>query len=288
MVGSVLMQRMVWEKRLRPGRPGVLQHLEGRWQGPGHRPRRSFRCRTRAASMLCGDGHHRHLPGRRLHEREVFPKLRAAGWNGYWIDAASSLRMKDDAVIILDPVNRGCDRAALDGACRNYIGGNCTVSLMLMALGGLFQRRPRRVDERHDLPGRVRRRCAEHARAADPDGERARAPPRDCSTIPDRRSSTSIARWPAGLRDERFPTANFGVPAGRQPDPLDRQGSGNGQSREEWKGQAETNKILGLPKPKSGAGRWHLRAHRRHALPQPGADHQAQAGCAARRDPSRP
>ncbi|HOA96008.1 MAG TPA: aspartate-semialdehyde dehydrogenase, partial [Quisquiliibacterium sp.] len=70
---------------------------------------------------------------------EVFPKLRAAGWNGYWIDAASSLRMKDDAVIILDPVNLHVIKDALARGVRNYIGGNCTVSLMMMGLGGLFR-----------------------------------------------------------------------------------------------------------------------------------------------------
>ncbi|MEO8408515.1 MAG: aspartate-semialdehyde dehydrogenase, partial [Oxalobacteraceae bacterium] len=70
---------------------------------------------------------------------EVFPKLRAAGWNGYWIDAASTLRMENDAIIVLDPVNLGVIRTALDNGVKNYIGGNCTVSCMLMGLGGLFQ-----------------------------------------------------------------------------------------------------------------------------------------------------
>ena len=70
---------------------------------------------------------------------EIFPKLRAAGWNGYWIDAASSLRMKDDAIIVLDPVNLDVIKNALSSGVKNYIGGNCTVSCMLMGLGGLFQ-----------------------------------------------------------------------------------------------------------------------------------------------------
>lgn len=70
---------------------------------------------------------------------EVFPKLREASWQGYWIDAASSLRMDDDSVIVLDPVNRKVIDQALDAGTRNYIGGNCTVSLMLMALGGLYE-----------------------------------------------------------------------------------------------------------------------------------------------------
>jgi aspartate-semialdehyde dehydrogenase len=70
---------------------------------------------------------------------EVFPKLRAAGWNGYWIDAASTLRMNDDAVIVLDPVNLDVIKNAMSKGVKNYIGGNCTVSCMLMGLGGLFQ-----------------------------------------------------------------------------------------------------------------------------------------------------
>ncbi|HYH41727.1 MAG TPA: aspartate-semialdehyde dehydrogenase, partial [Burkholderiales bacterium] len=70
---------------------------------------------------------------------EIYPKLRAAGWKGYWIDAASALRMKDDAVIILDPVNRDVIDGALARGVKDYIGGNCTVSLMLMAMGGLFK-----------------------------------------------------------------------------------------------------------------------------------------------------
>src|SRR3954465_7889826 len=70
---------------------------------------------------------------------EIYPKLRAAGWKGYWIDAASALRMQDDAVIILDPVNMDVIRSALAKGVKNYIGGNCTVSLMLMAMGGLFK-----------------------------------------------------------------------------------------------------------------------------------------------------
>jgi aspartate-semialdehyde dehydrogenase len=71
---------------------------------------------------------------------EIFPQLRAAGWNGYWIDAASTLRMKDDAIIILDPVNLNVIKDALSRGVKNYVGGNCTVSCMLMGLGGLFQK----------------------------------------------------------------------------------------------------------------------------------------------------
>ena len=70
--------------------------------------------------------------------KEVYPKLRAAGWNGYWIDAASALRMKDDAIIILDPVNKNVIKDGIAHGVKTYVGGNCTVSLMLMAIGGLF------------------------------------------------------------------------------------------------------------------------------------------------------
>ncbi|MDW5898000.1 aspartate-semialdehyde dehydrogenase, partial [Klebsiella pneumoniae] len=69
---------------------------------------------------------------------EVYPKLRASGWQGYWIDAASSLRMQDDAIIILDPVNHAVIQQGLDKGIKTFVGGNCTVSLMLMSLGGLF------------------------------------------------------------------------------------------------------------------------------------------------------
>lgn len=71
---------------------------------------------------------------------EVYPKLRATGWNGYWIDAASALRMEKDAIIVLDPVNEHVIRDGLAKGIKTYVGGNCTVSLMLMALGGLFER----------------------------------------------------------------------------------------------------------------------------------------------------
>src|SRR6267378_653574 len=102
MVGSVLMQRM---------------HAE-----------RDFALMEAVISCQGGD-----------YTNEVFPKLRASGWKGYWIDAASALRMRDDAVIILDPVNMNVIREALSRGVRNYIGGNCTVSLMLMGMHGLLK-----------------------------------------------------------------------------------------------------------------------------------------------------
>jgi aspartate-semialdehyde dehydrogenase len=96
------------------------------------------RCRTRTTSRTQALRHRHHLPGGD-YTTEVFPKLRAAGWTGHWIDAASTLRMKDDAVIILDPVNMPVIKNALAKGGRNWIGGNCTVSCMLMGVGALYK-----------------------------------------------------------------------------------------------------------------------------------------------------
>ena len=176
---------------------------------------------------------------------EVFPKLRAAGWNGHWIDAASTLRMKDDAVIILDPVNLHVIKDALSRGGKNWIGGNCTVSLMLMSLGGLFK------------AGLIEWLTSMTYQAASGAGaqnmrellQQMGEAHRVAKTLLDDPASAilDIDREVAGiLRDERFPTANFGVPLAGSLIPWIDKDLGNGQSREEWKGGAETNKILGL------------------------------------------
>lgn len=174
----------------------------------------------------------------------IHPWLRSSGWQGYWIDAASTLRMTDNAVIILDPVNRKVIDTALNNGIRDYIGGNCTVSLMLMALGGLFK------------AGLVEWVSSMTYQAASGAGAKnmrelleqmgaAYASVADMLNNPDS-PILEIDRTIANtLRDEAFPTANFGVPlAGSLIPWIDKQ-LPNGQSREEWKGQAETNKILG-------------------------------------------
>jgi len=176
---------------------------------------------------------------------EVFPKLRAAGWNGHWIDAASSLRMKDDAVIVLDPVNMPVIRDALAKGGRNWIGGNCTVSCMLMGVGALYK------------AGLVEWMSTQTYQAASGGGAQhmrelltqygtlnaeVRAlldDPKSAILEIDRRV---IARQRALTSDE---TANFGVPLGGSLIPWIDKDLGNGMSREEWKGMAETNKILG-------------------------------------------
>ena len=175
---------------------------------------------------------------------EIFPKLRGAGWKGYWIDAASTLRMADDAVIILDPVNRSVIDAALARGIKNYIGGNCTVSLMLMALGGLFNE------------GLVEWMTAMTYQAASGAGAQhmrelllqmgeAYGAAKDLLADPGSAILDIDRKVAERLRQPDFPTANFNVPlAGSLIAWIDRD-LGNGQSREEWKGGVEANKILG-------------------------------------------
>jgi len=176
--------------------------------------------------------------------KAVFPKLRAAGWDGYWIDAASALRMEKDAVIILDPVNRPVIDKALAGGIRNYIGGNCTVSLMLMAIDGLLKA---------DLVEWVSAMTYQAASGAGAQNMRELLQQMGevhlaAKGFLDNPSSAilEIDREVAGiLRDESFPTAHFGVPLAGSLLPWIDTDLGNGQSREEWKGHVETNKILG-------------------------------------------
>ncbi|HZV60786.1 MAG TPA: aspartate-semialdehyde dehydrogenase [Methylophilaceae bacterium] len=175
---------------------------------------------------------------------EIFPKLRNEGWQGHWIDAASTLRMQKDTVIILDPVNLDVIKNALANGNNNWIGGNCTVSLMLMALNGLFK---------EDLIEWVTAMTYQAASGAGAQNMRellkqmgeAHRVASDLLSDP-ASAILDIDREVAGiLRDERFPTSHFGVPLAGSLIPWIDKDLGNGQSREEWKGQAETNKILG-------------------------------------------
>ena len=176
--------------------------------------------------------------------KPMHAKLRGAGWNGYWIDAASTLRMADDAVIVLDPVNREVIDAALARGVRNYIGGNCTVSLMMMALAGLFKR---------DLVEWMTCMTYQSASGAGAQNMRellqqmgeAHLAAKDLLDDP-ASSILDIDREVAGiLRDGRFPTEHTGVPLAGSLIPWIAEDMGDGISKEEWKGGAETNKILG-------------------------------------------
>ena len=176
--------------------------------------------------------------------KEVYPKLRAAGWNGYWIDAASALRMEKDAIIVLDPVNMKVIREGLAKGIRNYIGGNCTVSLMLIALGGLYER------------GLVQWMSAMTYQAASGAGaQNMRELLKQMGSLHD--SVKDLLGDPSSaileidrtvaehVRSEAYPKKFFGVPLACSLIPWIDIQLENGQSKEEWKGQAETNKILG-------------------------------------------
>ena len=176
--------------------------------------------------------------------KAIYPKLRAAGWGGYWIDAAQALRMEKDAVLILDPVNRPVIDKAIASGVKNYIGGNCTVSLMLMAIDGLLK---------NDLVEWVSAMTYQAASGAGAQNMRELLQQMGelhlaaKSMLGDPASAIlDIDREVAGiLRDENFPTEHFGVPLAGSLLPWIAEDLGNGMSREEWKGDAETNKILG-------------------------------------------
>ena len=175
----------------------------------------------------------------------IYDSLRAAGWQGYWIDAASTRRMEENSVIILDPVNRQVIDQALNRGVKDFIGGNCTVSLMLMALGGLFE------------AGLVEWATAMTYQAASGAGaQNMRELLVQMGVVRD--SVAGLLSDPASaileidrsvaatLRADGFPDSQFGVPLAGSLIPWIDKDLGNGQSKEEWKARAETNKILGL------------------------------------------
>ena len=179
--------------------------------------------------------------------KDVYPKLRAAGWNGHWIDAASALRMEDDAVIILDPVNRDVIDSALSKGGKVWVGGNCTVSLMLMAMGGLFK---------HGLIEWISAMTYQAASGAGAQNMREllsqmgalHAAVKDDLANPASAILDIDRKVSAALRDSGFPTQNFrNTPLAGSLIPWIDVPVEHGQSKEEWKGGAECNKILGNP-----------------------------------------
>jgi aspartate-semialdehyde dehydrogenase len=247
MVGSVLMQRMVEERDFDHVEPvyfstsavgGKAPTLGGK-EGGNLQDAMSIDALKQCDIVItCQGGDY---------TKEVFPKLRAAGWNGHWIDAASALRMEKDAVIILDPVNLNVIKDALGKGGKNWIGGNCTVSLMLMGLGGLFQ---------NDLIEWVSAMTYQAASGAGAQNMRELlsqmgtlhdavkaelADPASAILDIDRKVAET-------MRASSFPTKNFRntALAGSLIPWIDVPVEG-GQSKEEWKGGAECNKILGRP-----------------------------------------
>ncbi len=243
MVGSVLMQRMLEEKDFALVEPEFFTTSNAGGQGPAiGKPTPPLKraddidaLKSLDTIVTCQGGDY---------TNDVFPRLRAAGWKGYWIDAASALRMKEHAVIILDPVNRNVIDAALKRGVKDFVGGNCTVSLMLMGLAGLFRR---------DLIEWMTCMTYQAASGAGAQNMRellqqmgaAHAPVAKLLEDPSSAILDIDREVAATLRSPAFPTEQFGVPlAGSLIAWIDKD-LGNGMSREEWKGGAETNKILG-------------------------------------------
>ncbi|WP_313033109.1 aspartate-semialdehyde dehydrogenase [Massilia alkalitolerans] len=244
MVGSVLMQRMQEE--------GDFDHIEPVFfttSNPGGAAPKMAKNETTLKSatdiaelskceiiISCQGGDY---------TTEVFPKLRASGWNGYWIDAASTLRMNDDAVIVLDPVNKEVIKNAMSRGVKNFIGGNCTVSCMLIGLGGLFEQ------------GLVEWMTSMTYQAASGGGAQhmrelltqfgtingAVKPLLDDPASAILEIDRTVLATQHGLSAED--TKQFGVPLAGNLIPWIDKDLGNGQSKEEWKAGAETNKILG-------------------------------------------
>jgi aspartate-semialdehyde dehydrogenase len=243
MVGSVLMERMRAERDFEHIDPVFFSTSQAGGAAPdvGRGPGVLADASDLAALAACeaivscqgGD-----------YTNDVHPRLRAAGWRGCWIDAASALRMKDDAVIVLDPVNRAVIDAGLRAGVRDFIGGNCTVSLMLMALGGLL---------REDLVEWVTAMTYQAASGAGAQNMRELVAQMGAVHA----ASAALLADPGSaildidrvvtecLRGDALPTAQFGTALAGSLIPWIDRDLGHGQSREEWKGGAETNKILG-------------------------------------------
>jgi aspartate-semialdehyde dehydrogenase len=242
MVGSVLLERMRAE--------GDFDHVEavffstsqagapGPDVGQGRAPLldandvAAFRGLDAVISCQGGD-----------YTKAMHPALRAAGFTGYWIDAASALRMKDDSVIVLDPVNRSQIDAALGRGIKDYIGGNCTVSLMLMATAGLFAQgwvewvSTATYQAASGAGARQMRELVAQMKAL---GEAGTA-----ELDADSRILALDRQVTCAMRTSGFPTAALGAPLAGSLIPWIDSAMENGQTREEWKGMAETNKILG-------------------------------------------
>ena len=244
MVGSVLMDRMVTEKDFDHFEPvffstsnagGAGPNLQGKGAGILQSANDVASLKKMDVILSCQGGDY---------TTATYDQLRGNGWNGYWIDAASTLRMRDDTIIILDPVNDQVIRSGLRNGIKSFAGGNCTVSLMLMALHGLF---------RQGLVAWMTSMTYQAASGAGAQnmrelltqmGSLSHSVSEDLSNP----ASAILAidkTVTDTMRSTDFPVDNFGVPLAGSLIPWIDKDLGNGQSREEWKGKAETNKILG-------------------------------------------
>src|SRR3990172_465897 len=244
MVGSVLMQRMQAERDFDPIEPEFFTTSQVGGSGPAIgktvAPLKDAgdldALKTLDVILTCKGSDY---------TSGIYSKLRAAGWDGYWIDAAKTLRMKDDAIIVLDPVNLAVIRNGLAKGINNYIGGNCTVSCMLMGMHGLFQ---------HDLVEWMT--CMTYQAASGGGAQHMRellsqfglvnAAVKDLLADPASAILEIDRKVHAKQTDGTLPTENFrGVPLAGNLIPWIDADLGDGMSLEEWKGGAEANKILG-------------------------------------------
>ena len=247
MVGSVLMQRMQAENDFALIDPVFFSTSNPGGKAPlGGNPLQDAASIQALAKMdtiiTCQGGDY---------TTEIYPKLRASGWAGYWIDAASTLRMADDATIILDPVNLPVIEQALASGQKSFIGSNCTVGLMMMGLNGLFKAglvewitvasyQAASGGGAQHMRELISQMGATHGSVA-----ALLADPQSAILDIDQRAA-------AMMRSAGFPTEHFGVPLAGSLIPWIDKDLGNGMSKEEWKGDAELNKILALPN--SGPG----------------------------------
>lgn len=244
MVGSVLMERMLSEGDFKEIEPCFFSTSQAGQTGPKIESTSYQLLDAGDLSLLqdmdvvlsCQGG---------SYTAEVHPQLRQAGWQGYWIDAASTLRMNSDAVIVLDPVNRKVIDKALTDGIKDYIGGNCTVSLMLMALGGLFEKgwvewvSSQTYQAASGAGAKNMRELVEQMRIIGENAGNLLDNPASAINEVDRNVIET-------MRHGAFPHSNFGAPLAGSLIPWIDRAMENGQTREEWKGFSEANKILGL------------------------------------------
>jgi len=243
MVGSVLMQRMREENDFDYIEPVFFTTSQAGQAGPDIGkdvpPLKDARSIDELKSMdvivTCQGGDY---------TKEVYPELRNAGWDGYWIDAASALRMVDDSIIVLDPVNRDVIKNGLANGIKTYVGGNCTVSLMLMAIGGLFEKdlvewiTPMTYQAASGAGARNMRELIQQMGAIDAEVKALLDDPASAILEIDKKVSDF-------LRSDRYPTQEWPVPLAGSLIPWIDVQLDSGQSKEEWKAEVETNKILG-------------------------------------------
>lgn len=242
MVGSVLMERMHEENDFQDIEPLFFSTSQAGQEGPKIDGITYELLDAHDLSLLketdilvsCQGG---------SYTKEVHPALRKDGWQGYWIDAASTLRMEDSAIIVLDPVNRKLIDQGLADGIKDYVGGNCTVSLMLMALGGLFERgwvewiTSQTYQAASGAGAKNMIELVDQMRLI---GENAQ------NVLDDKETALTIDKnITKTIRSPRFLTKHFGAPLAASLIPWIDRAMKNGQTREEWKGVSETNKILG-------------------------------------------